>query len=323
MKHPKRRRLALVLFPLSLAFCVLLSHDAYAQTVVPPATSLLSTSALIILVLGGVGGYLSHSIQTGTLFGAITIPKPWLPWVTLLGTFLLAFAASLQLNSSGGITELGLLNATAMGFLALLGNTVGVTARQQIVAHLRDRTPLPPIHGSGSKIDAVNKAANEVTSPGTIPPAAQRTAYRTNARTAVPVRTPFPRWITRTALATAILAISMTATTAMVETGCSNNVPTPQTQAEIAASEALGVCIEQEYVTDASKTPPPAALQIALDIASTCGAEAVDVVGAFTTPSSAPAATPVPSRSDVATVAQANAPALHVAAMNFHQKHGS
>jgi hypothetical protein len=324
MKNP-RPWLALLLFPLSLAFCVLLSHTAFGQVVVTPPAPLtaatLSTATIVIALLAIVVGYVTQAINSGSLFGVVTIPKPLLPYLGLAGGFLGPFTASI--TASPLKDESAWLNALFAGLLGLGGIVMGVTAKQHIDAALRDRTPVAGsgAGGGGVKVDAVTQAANDVAKP----PTAQRVSvYRLNPQ-APSSRLALPRWITRMALAVVVSVVSMGTTAAVVETtGCANGVPTPQTQAQIAASEALGVCIETEYVADASKAPPPAALQIALDIASTCGAEAVDVVGAFTTPlPAAPAASPAPSRSDVATVAQANAPALHIAVLSYHQKRGS
>jgi hypothetical protein len=328
MKLLPRLRLALVLFPLSLAFSVLLSTSAFGQVIVTPpvlgqvivtppvpvvTAASISLATIIIALLGIVVGYLTQSINSGSFFGIVTIPKPVLPYLGLLGGFLGAFTTSI--TSATLKDEAAWVTALFAGLIGLGGVVSGVTAKQHIDAHLRGNTPTG---GAAMRVDAVNKAANDAT---TKPPAALRTVYRVNP-TASSTRLSLSRWVTRAAFATVVLVVSMISTAATVE-GCANGAPTPQTQAQIAASEALGVCVESAYVADASKTPPPAALQIALDIATTCGAEAIDVVGAFTTPAaSAAAASSVPSRADVATAAQGNAPSLHVAVMVYHQKLG-
>ena len=323
----------LVLSFVMVTFTLVSPLTAFAQTVmsvlpvvVPPApppitATTISTATVLLAFLGVFVGFIVQGVNSGSLFGVVTIPKPALPYLGLAGSFLSAFVVSA--NAAPTKDTAAWINALLAGLLALGGVAIGVTAKQHIDAHLRDKTPVVGSGSNGAKVDAVTKAANDITPPSTTPPAAQRTsAYRVNPRL-VSSRLAFPRWITRTALAVVVSAISMASTAAVVEsTGCANGAPTPQTQAEIAASEALGACIEKEYVADATKTPPPAALQIALDIASSCGAEAVDVVGAFTTTSSTLAVATAPSRTDVATAAQTNAPALHVAVMAWHQKVG-
>lgn len=327
MKLPKSRWLIL-----SFALCaatLVSPMTAFAQTVAPivmpvappaPLTATtISAATVLIAFLGVFVGYISQAINSGSFLGIVTIPKAALPYLGLVGSFLSAFVTSITAASTKDTAAW--VNALLAGMLGLGGVAIGVTAKQHVDAHLRDRTPVVS-SGSGSggvKVDVVTQAANDATKP----PTAMRTAYRVNPRP-ISTRLALPRWITRTALAVVVAAVSMLSTAAVVEsTGCAAGTVSPQTQAQIAASEALGVCIETTYVADASKVPAPVALQIALDIATACGAEAVDVVGAFTTPAAAAAAaSAVPSRADVATAAQANAPALHIAVMTFHQKQG-
>src|ERR1700733_13772691 len=99
MKHLPRLRLALLLFPVSLAFCVLLSSTAFGQVVVTPPAPLtaatISAATIIIASLGIVVGYLTQAINSGSLFGIVTIPKPVLPYLGLAGGFLGAFTASI------------------------------------------------------------------------------------------------------------------------------------------------------------------------------------------------------------------------------------
>ena len=312
----KTHRLALLF--VSLACLVLFSSTAYAQVLVTPPAPLtaatISAATIIVASLGILVGYVTQSINSGSLFGIVTIPKPVLPYLGLAGGFLGAFTTSI--TAAPLKDEAAWLNALFAGLIGLGGVVAGVTAKQHIDAAFRDKTPT-----GGAKVDALNKATQAAVAASK-PPASLRTVYRVNPM-APSTRLALPRWVTRTALAVVVCTVSMASTAAMVEsTGCAGAAPTPQTQAQIQAAEALGVCVESAYVADASKTPPPAALQIALDIASTCGAEAIDVVGAFTTTSSAPAAAAAPSRADVATAAQANAPALHVAVAAWHQKVG-
>jgi hypothetical protein len=280
MKHPtKRSRLALLLFPLSLAFCVLLSHDAYAQIVVPPAAPVvtaatISAATIVIALLGIVVGYLAQAIQSGSLFGVVTIPKTWIPYLGLAGGFLGPLTASI--TASPLKDESAWVTALFAGLVGLGGVVSGITAKQHIDAAKRDRTPLIPPSISGTKIDAVNQAANDVSS-GTLPPAAKR-AYR--APQPISARLAWPRWITRTVLATAVLGVSMTATTAMVETGCSNP-PTPQTQAVINAAATLALCVETVIQQDESATPPASAPQVIVDEGTTCAGEALALVNAI------------------------------------------
>ena len=89
-------------------------------------------------------------------------------------------------------------------------------------------------------------------------------------------------------------------------TACQNGQITPQTQAEIAASEALGACIENTYATDSQKVPAESAADIAIDEAVTCAADAIDVANAFSQ-------SPTAGQSAVVAAANANADKMRAA----------
>lgn len=141
-----RKLLPDLLFTMIVLGLVLMAFDVGAQVVVPtPApVTVLNTSGVVITILAVLAGYVTKAVNTGTFLGMVTIPKAWLPYLTLGGTFFLAFVFSLTASSNGGINEVGLFNAGLAGFLALLGNTVGATARDSLTAHLRLPTFLTP-----------------------------------------------------------------------------------------------------------------------------------------------------------------------------------
>src|ERR1700733_2201597 len=166
MKNPR----SWLLFP-ALAFCVLLSSTAFGQVVATPPAPLtaatISAATIIVASLGIVVGFVVQGVNSGSLFGIVTIPKPVLPYLGLFGGFLGAFTASI--TAAPLKDEAAWLNALFAGLVGLGGVVAGVTAKQHVDAAKRDKTPVGP--GGGIPIDVVTKAANETTQP---PPAAQR-----------------------------------------------------------------------------------------------------------------------------------------------------
>jgi hypothetical protein len=68
---------------------VLFAPPAFAQLSVPAlAPTALSLPLVIVWILSLLLGFVNYSVQSGSLLGQVTVPKPWLPWLTLLGTFL-------------------------------------------------------------------------------------------------------------------------------------------------------------------------------------------------------------------------------------------
>ena len=328
-----RSRVALLL---ALVCILLLPSIAFAQTAAPVIpTGQISATTIVIASLGIAVGYLSQAINSGSLFGVVTIPKPVLPYLGLAGGFLGAFTASI--TAAPRKDAAAWWTAIFAGLVGLGGVVAGVTAKQHLDAHLRDRTPAGGGSGGGNRqlADALRRAVNDAKAPQAAAPADDTLPPSTAGQVVLPRRIhggsgdgvgllPFvPRWSPYWTAA-AILSAPAFAVFMLLVASCANGVPTPQTQAEIQAAEALGACVEATYVADAGQKPPLAALDIALDIARICGAEAIDVVGAFT-PTGAPAAalaSALPSRAEVSAAAQANAPALHVAAAAFHRVQG-
>jgi len=295
MKTP-RSRLALLLFPASLAFSVLLSTSAFAQVVVTPpviTTGAVSATTIIIASLAILVGYVTQGIQSGSLFGVIMIPKPWLPYLGLLGGFLGAFTPSI--TNAAVKNEAAWLTALFAGLIGLGGIVAGVTAKQHVDAHLRDRTPVVGSGAGGVKVDAVTQAANEVT-PAT------GTPLKRDWSALLPRRTPLAL-----ALACGLLAVG-----ASTGANCNGTV-SPQTQAEIQAALVLGDCIESVYAADSAKVPAVTPVQIAIDEGATCGADVANLVTLF-------GSSPVAGKVAVAQAAQANAAQVHAAALT-HQGH--
>jgi hypothetical protein len=85
---------------------------------------------LIISVIGVVLGFVSNAVQTGSFLGLKTVPQAWLPYLTLVGTFLAAFLQSI--GTASPVTESAVIQAVLAGFTALTGTTVGVTIHQHL-----------------------------------------------------------------------------------------------------------------------------------------------------------------------------------------------
>lgn len=294
---------------------------AFAQD----ATTPMASSDYLIMALGAVVGFGSMAYNTGSIFGKKTIPKPWLPYVGAAVTFL--GAADFALPKGTSLTWTVLFVATIAGIKALSGAAGGAAFHSMLTAHKSSRGVAaaggssPP--SGGIPVDptvTATPAANDA-----VPPTPKTSAYRAmpfgGTRVAL-FSIAFKRMLRRlipVAFATGIFTIGASTGASC---GSGGGQITPQEQAQIAASVKLGACIESTYATDSQKTPPPAALQIALDIATVCGAEVPDVVNAFaaTAPTtSAVASSATPSRAKVVEAAQANPTQVHIAVLAFHQ----
>lgn len=87
---------------------------------------------LIISVVSLVAGFVSNAVQTGSFLGIETVPQKWLPYLTLLGTFLAAFLQSI--GTASPVNGTAVLQAVIAGFTALTGTAVGVTIQQHLIA---------------------------------------------------------------------------------------------------------------------------------------------------------------------------------------------
>jgi len=110
---------------------LLVAMSALAQTPTPTPVPLPTNTTMIITLLAVLSGYLAQAINTGSLFGVITVPKPWLPYLTLFGLALAAFVTSM---SSGGT----LFASIVAALMSLTGTSVGVTVHQHLTANRDD-----------------------------------------------------------------------------------------------------------------------------------------------------------------------------------------
>src|SRR5271166_670703 len=128
--HRHVRPLA-VLMPLSVVLAILLLPvSAMGQTPTPPVPTTLTATTIVITLLALLSGYITEAINTGSFFGVITVPKPWLPYLSLFGLALAAFVAS---AASGA----PLFSSIVAALTALGGTAIGVTVHQ----HMRTKPP--------------------------------------------------------------------------------------------------------------------------------------------------------------------------------------
>jgi hypothetical protein len=92
----------------------------------------LNEWTLIISLISVPVGFAANAVQTGSFLGIETVPKAWLPYLTLFATFFSAFLQSVA--SVSPVTGTAILQAVVAGFAALTGTTVGITAQQHFIA---------------------------------------------------------------------------------------------------------------------------------------------------------------------------------------------
>ena len=136
---------------------VLPSLPQMATPGLPPIVTTLSPTTIIISVLSLLAGYVAQSVNTGLLFGKVVIPQPWLPWLTLVASFLAAFTASII--QAPEQNQVAWFNAALAGFISLMGHSAGAAARGVVSAHLRVPTMAPP------PAPIVSKPMNDVMPP--------------------------------------------------------------------------------------------------------------------------------------------------------------
>lgn len=94
----------------------------------------MTTLQLMVAVIGLLVGFGTQAYNTGSLFGQITVPKPWLPWVGLFVTFATGFVGVLSTASalSAGLIEQAVI-AGFGGWLAGTTTHVGLNAHRMLM----------------------------------------------------------------------------------------------------------------------------------------------------------------------------------------------
>lgn len=101
---------------------------------------MLTPTTIVIALLAVLAGYITQAVNTGSVFGVATLPKPWLPYLTLAGLFLSSCVGSI---AQAPIKDnAAWFTAVLAGMIALGGSATGATIKQQLDAHKRAPTPL-------------------------------------------------------------------------------------------------------------------------------------------------------------------------------------
>jgi hypothetical protein len=145
-------------FVLSFGAVFCFAGLAFAQTAAPAAGAVVNPQTAIVTILALIAGFIGQAVNSGSLFGIATTPKAWVPYLTLLGSFLAAAGVSLQ--SAPAINGSAVFNAVIAGFLALTSAAGGAAANSHLNAHKT---------GTGAVAVAAAVAAKAA---DTVPPAA-------------------------------------------------------------------------------------------------------------------------------------------------------
>jgi hypothetical protein len=114
----------------------------------------LSAPVVVVTILSLVLGFVTHGVQSGSLLGIKTIPQPWLPYLTIFGTFLGGTVAYFTgLGTSMRLDAATIFYGVVAGFTALLASsTPGIV----IHAHVTLPAKLLAMRAAN---DAAKKAA--------------------------------------------------------------------------------------------------------------------------------------------------------------------
>src|SRR5271170_553710 len=92
----------------------------------------MSNMSIWISLISLVVGFITQAVNTGSLFSVVTVPQKWLPYASILGTFLAGFVANI--SAAASVTQATIMQAVMAGMMALTGTMVGVTAHQHMKA---------------------------------------------------------------------------------------------------------------------------------------------------------------------------------------------
>jgi hypothetical protein len=127
----KFKNLVFVALPMSVLF---VATNAFAQVApVAPGAVTISPYVVVTTLLTVVLGFINQGINSGTILQNISLPKSWLPWLTILGSFLMTATASLV--NSEALTSATVLAACMAGALGLAGAGGGAALQFHSMAH--------------------------------------------------------------------------------------------------------------------------------------------------------------------------------------------
>ena len=121
-----------------LALWVGLERVAFAQDV--PAITLaaapaplvtLTTPLAVIALLSLLAAYVTQGVSSGQIFGIVTIPKTWLPVLTVLGTFLSTFVTQIVAEGSA-LSGVNVFNAFVAGMFMLIAPATGTALHHHL-----------------------------------------------------------------------------------------------------------------------------------------------------------------------------------------------
>lgn len=95
----------------------------------------LSTPVVVVTILSLVLGFVTQGIQSGSILGVATVPKPWLPFLTIFATFLGGVVSYLTgLGSSAQLNSSTVFFAVVTGLTDLLaGSAPGLAIHAHVV----------------------------------------------------------------------------------------------------------------------------------------------------------------------------------------------
>ena len=122
-------------FVTMLTVCMLaLPALAFAQSGGPVSVSPVTPAVAIVTVLSVVLGFVTQAVQSGSFLGIATLPKTWLPDVTLFGTFLGGVVAYLAGLGSFVLSGAVVYYAVMAGLTSLLaGAAPGLAQHAHVV----------------------------------------------------------------------------------------------------------------------------------------------------------------------------------------------
>jgi hypothetical protein len=134
----------------ALSFGVVTTFTSFAFAQAPaqnPAVITLTTQTAVVTIIALLAGFIGQSINTGGLFGVITTPKAWVPYLTLAGSFLAAFGLSLQNAST--LNGAAIFSAIVAGCMALTSAGAGSAVHSHLNSHKSSSGKAPAADGGG------------------------------------------------------------------------------------------------------------------------------------------------------------------------------
>jgi|SRR5208337_2274558 len=170
------------LWLLVVILVLMLPVSAFAQTTGTSAAGApaLTPTIAVVMIVSLLAGFISHSIQSGSILGIATTPKAWLPEMTVLGTFLAGAVAYMTSAPGFVLTASTAFYAVAAGAAALgMGAVPGfatlahmvIPGQRLAMRQLRSKTP-----PSGGSVSPTADTLPPPNKPPTPPPVAARRA---------------------------------------------------------------------------------------------------------------------------------------------------